>query len=960
MALASSSSSSAWFPLLRTATFSGDLYLGKLTHARIIISGVLPDVFLSNNLITLYSRCNSLHDARSVFDQMPHRDFVSFNSLLSAYALHNHFLPALHLLRLMLRCSPSLPTSLSLSPVLKLCSLSPDFLPSSLSIHSLAVRSGLESDFIVSSSFINVYSKNGLVVDARRVFDVMPYRDVVLWNVMIKGYVQMGLHKDAFLMFSELHRSESLQADDFSVQCVLEGGEPSSFVEQVRSFGLKKCLLSDAIDVISWNKKMSGNSKAGELMAVIDCFVSMRRLDVGYDNVTFVIAISAVARFEGVDVGRQIHGLVLKHGFCKDVSVSNSLINMYAKMGIWDSAKKVFEAMEELDLISWNSMISSSVQNGFTDESVVFFLDMLRHSVVPDQFTMASILQACSVTSREATLHEMLHCYALKTDLVKDDFVLAALIDVYSKKGSMKEAELLLREMDWFDIVSFNALIAGYVSNNDDIEALELFSSMQRNGEKANNFTLATIFKACSDLVAFEEGRQIHAHSVKLGLDSDLCVSSGMLDTYIKCGNIDDASAVFSEIREPDDVAWTTMISGFVENGQEDCALNLFHQMRRSGPPADEFILASLAKACSCLAALEQGRQIHANAIKLDHALDTFVGTSMMDMYAKCGNIDDSYQLFKSMSVKSIASWNVMVLGFAQHGNGKQALDLFRQMIVHGVRPDKITFIAVLSACSHSGLVSEAYKYFNSMQTDYGIKPEIEHYSCLVDALGRVGLVSEAEKVIETMPFNASASMYRALLGACRIQGNMDIGKKVATKILELEPFDPSAFVLLSNIYAAANQWDKVKDARKRMKGSNVMKDPGYSWIELKNKMHLFTVDDKSHPETAAIYNELEDLIRRIKDEGYVPDTEFVLLDVEEEEKEKALNFHSEKLAIAYGLISTPSPQRIRVIKNLRVCGDCHNAIKFISKVTAREIVLRDANRFHCFKDGVCSCGDFW
>ncbi|KAJ0988446.1 hypothetical protein J5N97_006802 [Dioscorea zingiberensis] len=960
MALASSSSSSPWFPLLRAATFSGDLQLGNLAHARIIVAGVLPDVFLSNNLITLHSRCGSLGDARYVFDQMPHRDSVSFNSLLSAYALHNLVLPALHLFRLMLRSSPSLPTSLSLAPVLKLCSLSPDFLPSSLSIHSLAARSGLDSDFIVSSSFINVYSKNGLVVEARRVFDVMPYRDVVLWNVMIKGYVQVGLYKDASLMFSELNRSEVLQPDELSVQCILAGGEPRSFVQQVWSFGVKKCLVSDGFDVISWNRKMSENAKAGEHMSVIDCFVRMKRSDVNCDNVTFVVVISAIAGLDGFDVGRQIHGLVLKEGFCNDVSVSNSLINMYTKMGFHDGARKIFEEMEELDLISWNSIISSSVQNGLAEESVGFFLDMLRHGIVPDQFTMASILQACSGTSRVSSLHETLHSFALKTDLVMDDFVLTALIDVYSKKGNMKEAELLLSKMDWFDLVSFNALIAGYVTNNDNSKALDLFSSMQRNGEKANNFTLATVLKACSDLVALEQGRQIHAHAVKIGFDSDLCVSSGMLDMYIKCGNINDASSIFGEIHEPDDVAWTAMISGFVENGEEDRALGLFHQMRRSGPLADEFILASLAKACSCMAALEQGRQIHANAIKLDHALDTFVATSMMDMYAKCGNIEDSYQLFMRMSVKSLASWNVMVSAFAQHGNGKQALDLFKQMRIQGIRPDKITFIAVLSACSHSGLFSEAYKYFNSMQTDYGIKLEIEHYSCLVDALGRAGLVTEAEKVIETMPFNASASMYRALLGACRIQGNMDTGRKIATKILDLEPFDPSAYVLLSNIYAAANQWDKVRDARKRMKGSKVMKDPGYSWIEVKNKQHLFIVNDKSHPETAAIYHELEDLIRRIKEEGYVPDTEFVLLDVEEEEKEKALNYHSEKLAIAYGLISIPAPQRIRVIKNLRVCGDCHNAIKFISKVVAREIVLRDANRFHCFRDGTCSCGDFW
>lgn len=301
-----------------------------------------------------------------------------------------------------------------------------------------------------------------------------------------------------------------------------------------------------------------------------------------------------------------------------------------------------------------------------------------------------------------------------------------------------------------------------------------------------------------------------------------------------------------------------------------------------------------------------------------------------------------------------------MILGLAQHGNGKVALNLFKQMESEGIRPDKITFIGIISACSHSGLVYEAYNYFNSMSRDYGIEPEVEHYSCLVDVLGRAGQLIEAEKVIKNMPFEPSASMLRALLGACRIKGNKEIGQRVATSLLELDPNDSSAYVLLSNLYAVANQWDEVHAARKNMKRRNLKKDPGYSWIEEKNKVHLFIVDDSSHPEAAAIYDELEYLMQRIKDEGYVPDTEFVLLNVEEEEKERSLYYHSEKLAIAYGLISTQSPQKIRVIKNLRVCGDCHNAIKYISKVTEREIVLRDASRFHCFREGVCTCGDYW
>ncbi|OAY85290.1 Pentatricopeptide repeat-containing protein [Ananas comosus] len=952
-------SPSPWLPSLRAAAKYGHMERARRAHALVVTSGAASDRFLANNLIAAYAKCGSLSAARDVFDQMPKRDTVSWNSLLSAYALHGAAADAFGLFRVMLRSTVA-PTNLTFTPILKLCSVSPHMLPISQAVHCCSVRFGLDSDSLVSSALINVYSKFGLLEDARSLFDEMAERDVVLWNIMIKGYAQMGFAKDAFLMFSELHRSDSLQPDNGSIHGIFLKRELHRELEQVQAYGIKSCLLDDSSDVISWNKAISEYVKNGQSDFALDCFMEMRKLNVGYDNVTFVVVLSAIAGTEYFDLSEQLHGIAIKVGFSTDVSVSNNLINMYAKMGNLNCARQVFDEMNEVDLVSWNSMIASCANNGLEEESINYLMDMLKHGVIPDQFTLASVLRACSGITRNSSLHRQLHIFALKMDLTMDSFVLTALIDAYSKMGCMDEAKLLFSHMDCFDIASGNALVAGYVAIGDNHEALELFSSIIRTGQLPNHFTLATALKACSSLVALEQGKQIHSQAVKLGFDSDLCVSSGILDMYIKCGNARDASTTFINISEPDDVAWTAMIDGCVENGDEERALSLYRQMRQSGAFPDEFTLASLIKACSYLAALEQGKQIHANAIKLECASDAFVGTSIMDMYAKCGNVEDSFTLFKNMGVKSIASWNAMLLGFAQHGNGNEVMKLFKKMQLEGLRPDKITFIGVLSACSHSGLVSEAYRHFNSMRTEYGIEPEVEHYSCLVDVLGRAGLLSEAENVIKSMPFDASASLYRALLGACRIQRNMEVGQRIATKLLSLDPLDSSAYVLLSNIYAAANQWGDVVDARKSMKSRNVKKDPGYSWIEVKNKVHLFVVDDRSHPETAAIYHKLEDLIKRIKDEGYVPDTDFVLLDVEEEEKECAICYHSEKLAIAYGLLSVPPPLRIRVIKNLRVCGDCHNAIKYISNVTGREIVLRDASRFHHFSNGACTCGDYW
>ncbi|MED6184297.1 hypothetical protein PIB30_046093 [Stylosanthes scabra] len=622
----------------------------------------------------------------------------------------------------------------------------------------------------------------------------MPVRDVVLWNVMIKAYVEMGLQDQAMILFSEFHRS-GLCPDDVTVRSVLMGVSRTGFelqLKQVRAYAMKLFLLDHDWEVIVWNKTLSDYLQAGETREAIECFMDMIKLRVPYDNMTLLVMLSVAASEKNINMGKQIHSVVVKLESDRVISVANSLLNMYMK---------------------------------------------------------------------------------------------AALIDVYSKSGNMEEAELLFSTHDGFDLASWNTMMHGYIMSKWYHKALELFIQMHGRGEQGDQITLANAAKAAGCLVGLEQGKQLHAIAIKRIFHLDLFVISGILDMYLKCGEMESACKVFSKIPSPDDVAWTTMISGCVDNGYEEHALFTYHQMRLSSVQPDEYTFATLVKASSLLTALEQGRQIHANVIKLNCALDTFVMTSLVDMYAKCGNIEDA---------------------------------------------------------------------------DHRIEPEIEHYSCLVDALSRAGRIQEAEKVISSMPFEASASMYRTLLNACRVQGDKEKGKHVAERLLTLEPSDSAAYVLLSNIYRAANQWESAVSARNMMKRVNVKKDPGFSWVDIKNKVHLFVAGDRSHEEADLIYNKVDYIMKRIKEEGYVPDTDFALVDIEEEEKESALYYHSEKLAIAYGILRTPPSTPLRVIKNLRVCGDCHNAIKYMSKAFQREIVVRDANRFHHFRSGICSCGDYW
>ncbi|XP_023633733.1 pentatricopeptide repeat-containing protein At4g33170 [Capsella rubella] len=860
------SSSSQWFGFLRDAISTSDLTLGKCTHARILSSEEIPERFLVNNLISMYSKCGSLTYARRVFDLMPERDLVSWNSVLAAYAQFSESasvenIEEAFLLFRTLRQNVVYTSRMTLAPMLKLC-LNSGYVWASESFHGYACKIGLDGDEFVAGALVNIYLKFGQVKQGKVLFEEMPYRDVVLWNLMLKAYLDMGFKEEAIGLSSEFHRS-GLHPNEITSRLLARISGDDSEAGQVKSFAHGDD-ASGVSEIISNNKRLSEYLHAGQYSALLKCFGDMVESDL-----------------------------------------------------------------------------------------------LLRYGLTPDQYTMTSILKAASSLPEGLSLNKQVHVHAIKINNVADSFVSTALIDAYSRNRCMTEAEVLF-ERSKFDLVAWNAMMSGYTQSHDGHKTLKLFALMHKQGERSDDFTLATVIKTCGSLFAINQGRQVHAYAIKSGYHLDLWVSSGLLDMYVKCGDMSASQLAFNTIPVPDDVAWTTMISGCIENGEVERAFHVYSQMRFIGVLPDEFTIATLAKASSCLTALEQGRQIHANALKLNCTGDPFVGTSLVDMYAKCGSIDDAYSLFKRIEMRNIAAWNAMLLGLAQHGEGKEVLQLFKQMKSLGINPDKVTFIGVLSACSHSGLVSEAYKHIGSMHRDYGIKPEIEHYSCLADALGRAGFLKEAENLIESMSMEASASMYRTLLAACRVKGDTETGKRVASKLLELDPLDSSAYVLLSNMYAAASKWDEMKLARRMMKGQKVKKDPGISWIEVKKKIHVFVVDDRTNPQTELIYRKVKDVIRDIKQEGYVPETDFTLVDVEEEEKERALYYHSEKLAVAFGLMSTPPSTPIRVIKNLRICGDCHNAMKYIAKVYDREIVLRDANRFHRFKNGICSCGDYW
>lgn len=440
----------------------------------------------------------------------------------------------------------------------------------------------------------------------------------------------------------------------------------------------------------------------------------------------------------------------------------------------------------------------------------------------------------------------------------------------------------------------------------------------------------------------------------------NLVASTAMISGYSKHGQIEDARLIFNQMVEKDLVCWSAMISGYAESDWPQEALRLFNEMQVLGITPDQVTMLSVISACAHLGAMDQANWIHIYVDKNGFGGALPVNNALIDMYAKCGSLERARRVFEKMPRRNVISWTSMISAFAMHGDASNALSFFNRMKDDNIEPNSVTFIGVLYACSHAGLVEEGRRIFSSMINEYNLAPQHEHYGCMVDLFGRANLLSEALKVIEAMPMAPNVVIWGSLMAACRVHGENELGEFAAKQLLELEPDHDGALVVLSNIYAKERRWDDVRKVRNLMKNSGIFKERGCSRIELNNELHEFLMADKNHKQAGKIYEKLDNVVSDLKLAGYAPNACSVLVDLEEEEKTEVVLWHSEKLALCYGLIGQHNSSIIRIVKNLRICEDCHTFMKLVSKVYGKEIVVRDRTRFHHYKDGVCSCKDYW
>uniref|UniRef100_A0A0E0F5R4 DYW domain-containing protein n=1 Tax=Oryza meridionalis TaxID=40149 RepID=A0A0E0F5R4_9ORYZ len=669
---------------------------------------------------------------------------------------------------------------------------------------------------------------------------------------------------------------------------------------------------------------------------------------------------------------RAVHGHMAKTGAGADMFVATSLVNVYMRCGATRDARRLFDGMPERNVVTWTALVTGYTLNSQPALGLEVFVEMLEMGRYPSHYTLGATLNAC-LASYDVDLGRQVHGYAIKYGAESITSMGNSLCRLYAKLGSLDSALRAFWRIPEKNVITWTTMISACAEDEDCVElGLSLFLDMLMEGVMPNEFTLTSVMSLCGTRLDLNLGKQVQAFSFKIGCETNLPVKNSTMYLYLRKGETDEAMQLFEQMEDASIITWNAMISGYaqiMDSAKDDLqarsrgfqALTIFRDLKRSAMKPDLFTFSSILSVCSAMMALEQGEQIHAQTIKSGFLSDVVVNSALVNMYNKCGCIQDANKAFLEMPTRTFVTWTSMISGYSQHGQPQEAIQLFEEMRLAGVRPNEITFVSLLSACSYAGLVEEAERYFDMMKKEYCIEPVVDHYGCMIDMFVRLGRVEDAFSFIKRTGFEPNEAIWSSLVAGCRSHGNMELAFYAADKLLELKPKGIETYILLLNMYISTERWQDVARVRKLMKQEDVGILRDRSWITIKDKVYFFTANDRTHPQATELYQLLENLLEKAKAIGYEPYQNAELSDSEDDEKPAAgsLKHHSERLAVALGLLQTPSGATVRVTKNITMCRDCHSSIKLFSLLENREIVVRDSKRLHKFKDGRCSCGDF-
>ncbi|MQL82814.1 hypothetical protein Taro_015310 [Colocasia esculenta] len=835
-------------------------------------------------------------------------------------------------------------------------------------IHGPVIKLGVGDNSFLNNNLLSAYCKGrrGSLTEARKLFEELDSRDVVSWTTMMSAYVRARQEEEALALFGRMLLLGSAVPNEFTLSCVLRSCSAlGRFSPGVRTharvvkygfdynpillsaltdFYSKSGMLEEALqvfseidegDTVSWTTMISSLVEAQECIPAVQLYVRMVEHDIMPNEFTFVKLLSASGSL-GLRFGEVFHAHLILWGAQLNLILKTALVEMYTICGKMEDALKVFHQTPECDATLWTALISGYIHALDFKEAVGRFRDMEDAGISPVSFTYAGMLSACSVMA-SPDLGQQIHSRVVKAGLEHNTSVGNALIDMYRKCfSSLRGPRLVFKGITTPNVVTWTVLIAALTQHQQNEEAFSTLTEMRLAQVQPNSFTLSTILKGCESIDTLVHVVKLHAYVLKTEdrYRFELTVWNSFVDAYARLGKVDDARKVFDMMPHRDVITYTSIAKGYNKLGLHHKAVGLIIHMHDEELKMDSFSLTCFLSASASLTALESGRQLHCYSIKSGLDMKTSVLNALVDVYGKCGIVKEAHSTFQLIPEPNDVSWNSLIYAFASNSMFSDALSAFENMRFVGTQPDGITFLLVLYACSHGGLADLGLDYFNSMKELYGISPQLDHYVCLIDLLGRAGRLEKAASVIEEMPFEPDALIYKTLLGSCKLRGNLTLGEYIARCALELDPSDPAIYVLLSSMYDDAGKVAHGKEIRRMMRDRGIQKYPGQSWIEVRGKVYVFTAGDTSNPQIDSIHKLIENLESKVSKRNTEHSTHMHYA--------VGPAHHSEKLAFAFGLLNTPPGAPIRVIKNLRICNDCHTFMELASTLVNREIIVRD------------------
>lgn len=795
---------------LSACTKEKTLAEGKQIHHQATALGFDTDVRVGTSLLEMYRKCGDIDDVQRTFSKMQDRDVFSWTAMISAHAKHGQSKVSVALFQQMLQESV-FPDEVIFASALSSYDCQ-NLLCNGKQMHACIIGSRCESDVVVGTAVINMYGRCGSIQSAHSMFKKLPKRDVISWNSMLAMYVKHGLPKDALQLYKEMLQ-EGVKPDQATFVSLLDAcssqdslAEGKKMHDDIVAKGFDSdILVSTSLvnmysrcgslqhawtvfdnmtrhDVVSWNVMIDTCAQHEQGTDAFRLFGDMQQNGVMPNKVTFLNVLQACTDETGISEGNQIHSLIVISGLELDVVVATALVTMYGKCDSLEDAWKLFSKIPERNLVSWNAMIAAYAQQGQAEKAFRLYEQMQVEGEMPNKVTFLSML---SLPESKVALMEgkRLHSYLLSNRLDMDVTLANALICMYGKCGNVVDARAIFNGMSERDVVSWTAMMSVYSQQGLHKGCHLLFEQMQQQGITLDKTAFVIMTTAYSNPATLSEGKLIHSHIANSDLELNVDIANGLINMYGKCGSLEDALRTFDRM--------------YTRNKQT--------------------FINSLS-VCASLVALSNGKQIHCQMVADNLLLDALLGNTLINMYGKCGCVDDAQRVFDRMQDRDVVSWSTMVTTYAQHGQGRVALMLFERMQCEKVWPNEVTFLGVLSACNHTGLVDDGCYHFISMSQDYGISPTEDHYNCVIDLLSRSGRLEEAEDMILKMPSESRCLPWTTLLGACVCRADVARAERAARDVFELDPKNPVPYVMLANIYATAGREDNAAKVIKSMK----------------------------------------------------------------------------------------------------------------------------------------------